>query len=351
MADLNKATELVAAAVADAGITGDDAPNTPTESTEVTPGEGVVSPSSSAAAVEPATEPVAEPEPVDDVEAELAAQGIKPPIEGQRENRIPYARVQKIVANARKKLVEQHEAAIRAEQAKYQPVEQKARQLDALSRLITDNPDAALAIFAKQSPGVQRYIDALRNGTVAPPKGPEIPPGDPEPMPDAKFPDGSEGYTPEQHKKLLAWHERRATDAALKAFNAAHEKQFGPIVKSFQAQEQMRQIAPRIKEMEEQAKAVWGDLYDKHRGDNGPILKYMKENPNVPFSQAVATVLVPLLREDQNAMKSRVLKEINARPAAAQRSAPAPSKVEAPTGPMSTEDIVAQAVRSAGLIR
>src|ERR1700730_527659 len=56
-------------------------------------------------------EPVVEvktPAEVDELAAELEALGIKAPKEGERENRLPYSRVKKIIANSRKKLMESH---------------------------------------------------------------------------------------------------------------------------------------------------------------------------------------------------------------------------------------------------
>src|SRR6266478_3897408 len=71
-------------------------------------------------------EPVVE---VDDFTKELEGLGLKAPKVGERENRLPYSRVKKIVENARKKQIEAHNAVLKAEQDKYTKAEERLKNM------------------------------------------------------------------------------------------------------------------------------------------------------------------------------------------------------------------------------
>src|SRR5438445_13389701 len=87
----------------------EDAPETP----EVVVEEGVT-----AEVVEPVVE-------VDELTKELEGLGLKAPKVGERENRLPYSRVKKIVENARKKQIEAHTAALKVEADRYAKAEER----------------------------------------------------------------------------------------------------------------------------------------------------------------------------------------------------------------------------------
>lgn len=273
---------------------------------------------SPAAAVEGTTQPP-EAQPTE-LDKELEALGIKN-VAG-KDNRIPHSRVVKIVSNAKEKwaasVKAEHEAALKAEAAKYTEAEQRLNQYRLAEQLAESDPERYVTMLAALNPAYKRFLQAQAQDAPAPAKVAEQPP-----QPDATFPDGTKGYSPEQHQKLLDWYAAKAEERAVKRVEAEYNKRFGPIEQSFQAQQAYQANIPKVRAAIEQAKTTWGEHFTKHEQE---ILKYLQDNPSVGFEAGVAKVLIPKLQADRTSMRTELLKELEARPKAAAPAAPASTK-------------------------
>ena len=111
------------------------------DTTEVVDEGGTETPET--AVVEEVSPSAAVVEDVDPLTKELEDLGLKEPKAGERENRLPYSRVKKIVENARKKQVEAHAAALKVETDRYAQAQEKLKNMDAVDRLIDGDPDSS----------------------------------------------------------------------------------------------------------------------------------------------------------------------------------------------------------------
>ncbi len=340
--DVNAIVSSSVADLHDAAGTTPDMPDTPVEAPEApveaveAAGDTPVTPDTPVAAIEP-----------DDLTKELEAAGIKA-LTGQRENRIPYSRVKKIIENSRKTLAETHEKALKEREERLTKAEERSKHMDAVDRLINEDADKYMSLLAQVNPKYARFIQQ----GVVPPVAPKEEYQEPAPGPDATFADGTKGYSAEGLEKLRAWDRQQAIKEATKLFNARLE----PIEKDRQAREQRerqqrdaddyraKQI-PVVKNQIAVAQKTWGKLfeddYNRQHEDKSEILHFLRANPTVPFDAAVAQVLLPKLQANRDTMRSDLLKEINGRPAAAVK-APVPAVLAGDTGGgrRSTEDVI-----------
>lgn len=281
---------------------------------------------------------------------DMAELGIKAPKEGERENRLPHTRVQKIVQNYGKKLTERHTAILAAKEAEYAPARATAENTAKVDRLIETDPDRYIGLLAAMHP--DKYGKFVKGGQVEG-KTAEVVPSQalkdlgPRPVADHKFEDGSMGYTPEQHDKLLDWVAAKARIDTEAAVEEKFTKRFGPIEKAFNSVQERNAQIPKVKAEVGAVYQTWGkELVDKHEDK---IVETMKKNPNMSPADAAATVLVPILRADRTKMRSELIDEANKRPAAAQRQAAAAAtvdttKVESSGDPI--QDAITNAVAS-----
>jgi hypothetical protein len=195
----------------------------------------------------------------------------------------------------------------------------------------------------------------------------------PRPETDIVFEDKTRGYSPEQHDKLLSW---VANTAAAKAVEDTEKRMLGrlkPIEDQFRTAQSMQEELPRIRKQMDEARKLYGSLFDDDyklaNEGKSEILALMQQNkaarqpyldkqmnPPVPyltFEQACAHVLVPKLsskgQADRDSMRTELLDEINKRPAAAARTGATASSAAADSGPKTTEDIIRESIRRAGL--
>ncbi len=339
---------------------GDDAGMDAAETTSAdeTAAEGGVPESGSAdvpADAAPADPNAAPPTHVaDDLDKELEAQGIKR-VAGERENRIPYSRVKKIVANAQKKLVDAHTASLNETTGKLTKAEERAKAADTVDQLIAGDPDRYIGMLAMLHP--DKYKKFVTQGTgSAPAVGTTAAPTttDAKPEPDYRFEDGSLGYTPDQHERLLEWNARKAKKEALDEVDKKYGSVLGNIQQREIAAKQAAEAAPKIASQLNWAKAKYGKLFEDdyekaNKGQPSEILIYWKANPHLPFEAAVVDVLDPkrmaTVQTDRDKMRAELLKELNTRPGAASSTAPTGAKATPESsGPRSMEDVIRDSI-------
>lgn len=284
---------------------------------------------------------------VDELTAELESLGIHAPKAGERENRLPYSRVKKIVENARKKLVDSHATTIKEHGDKLTAAEKRLKDFDAADNLSRTDAKKYLELLTIVNPEFKQYLAGSQPAEVKPPVV-----DDPAPGPDAKFADGSVGYSAEGLEKLRAWDRRQAVADAQKLFDA----RLGPIEKANKEREDAQRAydvrqaqIPAVRNQIATASKTWGKAFDDDFALQGEgkseILKYMQANPDVPFDSCVAAVLVPKVQSNRETLRAEWLKEQQARPAAAARTPGSTTKVGSEaTGPRSMEDIIREQV-------
>ena len=306
--------------------------------------------------VETVVEEIKTPAEVDELAAELEALGINAPKEGERENRLPYSRVKKIIANSRKKLLEAHTTDLKTRDDKYTAAEKRLKDFDAADNLLRTDPAKYLEMLAVLNPAYKQYASGQQQQQQVV-KPAEVKP-DPAPGPDATFADGSKGYSAEGLEKLREWDRRQAVNEAQKLFDA----RLAPIEQANKTREEQQRAyeykqaqIPVIRGQIATASKTWGKAFDDDYAKQGEgksdILKYMQANPDVPFDTCVAAVLVPKIQANRDTMRGDLLKEINARPKAAVKTPVAAVKAGAvdPNEIRTTEDVIRESI--AGLKR
>lgn len=330
---------------------------------------GEVSPSSAAAAgtTEPpkkdlaaAVDKTPPPPPDDELTKELMAFGIHPPKPGQREGVFKWSKVRKIVENTRTKTAARFEKDLTETKAQLKQSGDRLRNMDAVDHMILNDPDRYIRTLATIHPQLYGKYAGLGTEGKAPPQAGATPPAkdDPRPPPDAKFEDGSLGYSPEGLDKLLEWQARRVESSVTAKVDELYSKRFGPIEKDLkrrtleqQEVEQYERARPMVQAQIRNAKQIWGPLFQSKilgdKEDDPEILKAMDDHPDWSFDACVAFVLTPKLQANRETMRKDLIAEIQKAPAAAARSTPGSGGGGGASGPRTTADIVAEAVAAA----
>lgn len=354
MADI---TEIVGAAISDATDDAGESPDTDTstddssEPSSAASGSEAVSPSSAsdeAVSLSSATADAAMAR-----DKDLEALGLKPNAEGQRENRIKQSRVVKMIAKAREKLAAEHATAVKERDDRIAAAEARWQEQERINRLADQDPARFMETLAAINPKFKPFLQ--RQAAQPQPQAPAATTTDPMPQPDGRYADGSVGYTPEGLKKYQDWQNRQVKAEVKEELRKEYEERFGPIERDYRAQQLIEQQKPLVLSKLESARQTWGQLFDEDYNlkDQSEILKTMQANdgqngrPFLSFEAAVAKVLVPKARAQRETMRADLLKEINQRPAGAQRSTPGvATNGSNGTGTRSVEDIVGAAIRA-----
>jgi hypothetical protein len=265
----------------------------------------------------------------------LAQDGIEP-LANRRENRIPYSKVKKIVANAQTKVKADYEQKVAAYQ---QHVSQIQNEISHLGNIMQTDPTAFLKMLADADP---RYAEALsqRSDAADPPYAadpPSLSSGG-APGPDIQFADGSLGYSPEQQAHRDQWLIEQAEARA----EARIAKRYAPIEQQYKTQALIQQAMPKVQQQLQEAQ-TW-PLFNEYHND---ILQTLKADTNISLEGAYLKVVGPKLQADRNRIREDVLKEINAKP---HGTSAASSTASTSPKEMSLEDKMLAASRAAGLL-
>ena len=325
----------------------------PTETPVETPAEPVVDKSAEDVKVDDTKKPD-----VDEFDKDLEDAGFPKPKPGERENKLPWSRARKIFENKVTKVRTELQKTIDEQVGKLKSADDYQARIKAVDKLIATDPrrylENLVALhgdkyrqFLTPAEVKQEVKEAVKRPNDA---------DDPRPQPDAKFEDGSLGYSNEGLNKLLDWNARQAVKSA----EAALEKKFGERLKPFedqvQAQRLQEQRRPQIRAKLAAANETWGeDLMKTHQDE---ILKEMRKDDAIaqeeqraptPFEAIVARVLLPKIREDENSKREKILKELNERKAIV-GAVPAGKKANVDENEeKSLDQIIEEAAAAAGL--
>lgn len=292
-------------------------------------------------------------------EAELKALGVSEPVEGKAFNRIPQPRVNTMVTKAYERGLELGKKTGGEATERVQALERENQVFQRANEAASTDPDSYIAMLAAADPRYRKFLFAgPDNGgkqtsqTTTATEFDEK--SDPKPQADAKFEDGSTGYSPEQHEKLLDWRDRRNAARVRAEMKAEFDKEFGPVVRDYKDTQKIREDSEWVQSEFDTAVSTWGkDLVLKYDADIAAAIKAdTSKTPNI--GQIVARVIAPKLQAERKAdeatVRQRILAEQKARPAAAAANpGGGHGTLTEAVGEGSSKDAIRAAIRAAGL--
>lgn len=274
-----------------------------------------------------------------------------------RVNRIPYPRVKKITENAERKLfksltgadlgtgetiaaaIERHQGSRRGE----------TEELSALRQgdwVLVNKPEKFLEILPQINP---KYAELLASRTAMAETKVEDAPSD-MPEPDYDLGDGRRTYTPDGIKKLAAWIKADAVREA----RAQNDKDLKPIRDEREVTLRIQQAASSFQQTVERAKADWPgfnenkkEIEDALRADTAGKLTLWTAYLRVKNGKDQAAL--EAARTDETKLRAKILKEMNEKPSATSTTARTTATKRDPNEAMTTEDIIRNEMRKAGL--
>jgi hypothetical protein len=317
--------------------------------------------------VDPETKPEDDSKPKDETDDDpeltklLEEHGFKAAAKGQRENKIPYSRVRKIVGNAIKKIKTGHSDELTKREKDALGFKTRAGEADAWDRAIATDPDRVVAHLAALYPdkwGKYTKPAATETPAAALPKAEE------DPMPE---PDGEDGsYTKKGLKALLDWNRREAVRESDTRIRKEYQGKFGTldtIERERRAKAAVAAQQPIIDAKLSALRTTWGKLFtdDEELAKTGKseilaaavadrTAAVAERRPVLPFEVIVAQVLLPKMQLTQDQQRTKLIKEMNDRKKAAKTVPTNTTKVVDDGGPKGTEDIIRESLAKAGLL-
>lgn len=338
------------------------------EPVEATPEAPVVPVEAEAEPVAPEAPEVPSPaskddiKPLDDFEKKY---GITALSSSGRENRIPYPRVRKIVDKAvkdsqtawTKGLETSHVPVAKFQEldAKVKDYETRLSQVAEFEKVMTTDAPRFLQMLST-IPGYTEIFNRMAEQAppVVAPTPPVAPPvADQMPEPDQLLSDGSTVYSMDGLKAVLAWQAKQIEDKVTKQV----QERYAPLETDYQTYQRTQAIIPQIQKQIADAR-TW-HLFNENEDE---IVKALQDYPNATLEQAYQHVVVPKLKSaaevavvdrqtERDKMRAELLKELKQAPKATS-AVSAPTKATTPVAsntPRNMEDIIAEAVRNAGL--
>lgn len=305
--------------------------------------------------IDPATgKPKVEAKPVEktQVEKDLEELGLKAPKEGERENRLPFSRVKKITENYGKKLTERHQAELTPLKTEVETLRTTAATVKNVDRLIATDADRYITMLAGIHPEYKKF---LQGGKVdndpakvdkdgKPAENKAVSALGPRPVADHEFADGTMGFTPAQHDKLLDWVAAKAKEEALTEARAEMDKRFKPMDDQRKNDEDYTKRVEGVKAEGALIRDMYGD--DVVKKYEAQIVAHMKKNPTMSPRQAAREIIMPALQADRNKMRTELLVETGERPAAAKKTPAAAAKADGEEHePTTIEGIIAKSIQ------
>lgn len=346
MSEMNTMDEVVADAVDDS--VGDTTPDIESASDTSASDTQVASPGSveQAEVIDPALETPAQ----DDFEKRwgIPAQSVT-----GRENRVPHSRVKTMVTKAEqdgyKRGLKESEGKATPQlvefQTKVKDYEGRLEKVAQFEHVLENDPKTFLGLLS-QIPAYKEffdYIGQLAQNQPAAGQPAKVPDG--MPQPDQTLTDGTKVYSMEGLQSLLQWQaenvEKRVTQKV--------QKQYEPIEKEWQNQQRMQQLVPVIEKQIAEAR-TWPNFAELEP----QIVKLLNADQSISLERAYVKAyqeqVVPKMSADRNKMRTDILAELKQKPV----SSSAPSgQVRPDTKPEANrtmDQIVADAVRDAGLM-
>ena len=316
----------------------------PAEETEAEPSESSEVPSPAAQAAPRAPED------------EFAKKhGLQPQLAGQRENRLPYSRVKKIVENAERKAIEPLTAKVAEFETRVKGYEDRLSEVGKFESLMVNDHMGFLTLLAERIPGyaevLQYMAAASAQGKGEAPAEVQPPVDDGMPKPDYAMPDGSMVYSMDGLKARDAWNRDQAKKEAM----VEVDKKYGFITEERKAQQYHAGLSQQVNDQiaEAQTWPGWSqEVSDK-------VAALLASNPRWNLERAYNAVMIPQLQSqitaaqaDRTKVRADVRKEVLAEiKKAPSTSVPASGIKPRPSsqGPRSLEDVIRESIDTSGI--
>lgn len=253
-----------------------------------------------------------------------------------RENRIPYSRVQKIVARQRAKAVEPLQKQLEELTPKVQAYEQQLQSVAQFEQVMVNEPRKFLDMLA-QIPSYQPFFQMLEQLSAQVQQQAQnqeqVVDNDPMPQP------GEDGlYDMEGLQKLLEWNARQVEARTLQQV----ESRYQPIREQWEAQQRMQMLVPQVERQIAEAR-TW-PLFNESEEE---IVQVLNANPGASLEQAYRSVVFPKLQAQRDKIRQEVLAEIKKAPTASSAPTQRVKPVQGPaqsSGPRDLEDIIREQI-------
>lgn len=291
--------------------------------------------SAEAASIEVASPGARQPAQAKPEEAVDKKLGIAPFTNG-RENRIPYSRVKKIVANAEKEALKPLTEKLSQLEPKVQQYEAQLQKVAEFEEVMLNDSQRFLQMLST-IPAYQQFFSYVNQLQEQVQKGAQateqVVDQDPMPGPDEVQPDGSAIYSEQGLRALMDW-QARQVEAKIAA-------RYKPIEAEWQRQEHLAKVIPQVEAQIKEARQ-W-PLFNENED---AITQALASNPAMSLEAAYRQVVFPKLQVNRDQMRTQILSELKQAPRATAAPAQSHRAAPAPKGPQSLEDIIAASIQN-----
>ena len=290
------------------------------------PAATVVTPEPAAKVVEPKVAVVADPKD-DEIGPSHDKYG--------RENRIPHSRVNTMLTKREAKVTERLKAEYEPKLQEVTSLKDKLASFESVEALFL-NPAAFIAKL-RDTDGYRELLSQPAAATVA-----QTEESDEftEPMP-------TPGNTQESLQQLLDWTARRAVFMAEKKITARYKPIEDERKQRDQAEAARQAMMPRV-----QADIAEARTWEGFKTYEKDIIAELQRDRRLSLSGAYQRIVIPKLKGDEAAMRTKLLAEIAGTPTATATAPTATPKkaVATKSGPRDTADVIRESLREQGLI-
>lgn len=298
--------------------------------------------------------------------------GLKLPKQGERENRIPYTQVKKIVGNAEKKLAEvvlgkpleagkdlytevkARVARLPELETKVQEYESEMGNMTAIGQLMETDPAKFLQMLPFVNPEYAKLIGAAAETVVKP----SVAKGAPRPEPDYDLGVDAEGkslgktFSDEGLLKLLEWQSEQTKASVLEAVGA----DLKPFKDANESNRRMAEMAPKIEARVNYARKSFAGFTANEDAILAVITASNKTNRPVGLEEAYIQVIdkkhaeeIAKLTTDREKIRKEIIAEMKKAPTSTTVVPKAStSRTAIDTGePKPIEDVIVAAMRAA----
>lgn len=281
--------------------------------------------------------------------------GIPGTFESGRENRIPYSRVQKIVAKAEREkedfFKKQYEGWVEPKtyselQEKVKDYETRLQGVGQYEHVLMNQPDVFLQQLSEipaYQPFFQRINELVEHVQGLQQAAPTAIPDD-MPEPNETLPDGTRVYDMDGIKGLLSWNAAQVEKRLVNQFQSQLkqvESRYKPIEEDWQAHQRFQQLAPKVQAQIENAQKNW----PKFTENEAEITQALAQDRTLTLEGAYQRVVVPKLQAERDRMRQELLAEIKSAPTSTAAPTKPAKAVVAPTGQRSLEDIIRESIK------
>lgn len=263
-----------------------------------------------------------------------------------RVNRIPYPRVKKIAANAVAKATAPLTAKITELEGTHKATSEELTDMKRGEWVMINNCEKFLELLPQVNP---RYAELLNKRT----ENHEVKPPSDRPTPDLDLGDGKRTYSPDGLTKLFDWFGGTLEKKVLEASN----KSLKPLMDRNEADKRIYMAAENLQRTVNTARAEWPGFKD-YEADIDTALKGDKAGKltlwtaYLQVKEAKHKAALEASAADEKKLRVKWLKEQTDKPSSTSTTVrTTATKKSADDGPKSTEDVIRESLKTAGMLK